>query len=138
MKSKPKVLLIDDDHELIHLYTLKFSIDGSVELLTADTQERGLAVAQQTHPDLILLDLIMPKHGGLTNNLDKEAGFQLLESLKKDSLTKNIPVVIVTNLDEKNEGNVERAKSLGTSDYWVKAFYSPAEVVQKVKELLKK
>lgn len=67
MNAKSKVLLIDDDHSLLHMYTLKFSIDGTVELLTADTQERGLAVAQQTHPDLILLDLIMPKR--LTENL---------------------------------------------------------------------
>lgn len=136
MNHKPKILLIDDDHALIHMYTLKFSLDGACELITADTQERGLEVAQQVHPDLILLDLIMPKRGGLMDSLDKETGFQLLEALKAESLTKDIPVVVLTNLDEQNHENVERAKALGALDYWVKALFAPAEVLAKVKAIL--
>jgi len=133
---KSKVLLIDDDHELIHLYTLKFSLDGTFEFLSADTQERGLEVAEKVHPDLILLDLIMPKHDSLAPDLDKEAGYNVLASLKKIPATAMIPVVILTNLDEKMQGNVERAKELGAVDYWVKAMHSPAEVLEKVKQLL--
>ena len=77
----------------------------------------------------------MPKHGGLSNALDKESGFEVLENIKKNSVTKDIPVVILTNLDDKMQGNVERAKSLGAKDYWVKAMHSPAEVLEKVKQL---
>ncbi len=80
----------------------------------------------------------MPKHGGLAPDLDKEAGYDVLAALKKDSTTATIPVVILTNLDEKMQGNVERAKELGAVDYWVKAMHSPAEVLEKVKHLLQK
>lgn len=73
--NKPKILLIDDDHSLIHMYTLKFSLDASCELLTADTPERGLEVAEKIKPDLILLDLILPKKVGLPESLNKEVGF---------------------------------------------------------------
>lgn len=133
---KPKVLLIDDDHELIHLYTLKFSLDDTCEFLSADTQERGLEVAEKVQPNLILLDLIMPKHGGLVDSLDKETGFQILKALKSEPLTKNIPVVVLTNLDEQNHDNIDRAKTLGAVDYWVKAMHSPAEVLEKVKKIV--
>ena len=61
----------------------------------------------------------------------------MLEQLKKSPATKDVPVVILTNLDEKMQGNVERAKEVGVTDYWVKAMNSPAEVVEKVKQLLK-
>ena len=135
--NKPKILLIDDDHSLIHMYTLKFSIDGTCELITTDTPERGLEVAEQVMPDLILLDLILPKKSGLPESLNKEVGFQVLEKLKKNKITKNIPVVILTNLDERTQGNVERANKLGAVDYWVKAHYQPGEVVEKVKVILR-
>ncbi len=134
---KKKVLFIDDEPEMIHLYTLKFTIDGTYEFLTATTQEKGLELAQQVHPDLILLDLIMPKHRGLMDTLDKEAGFAVLRELKKSPVTKDVPVVILTNLDEVMQGNVERAKELGAADYWVKAKYSPAEVLEKVKKIIR-
>jgi len=135
--QKKKVLLIDDDHSLIHMYTLKFSLDDTCELLTTDTPERGLEVAKQVKPDLILLDLILPKRGGLPESLNKEVGFNVLEELKKNSKTKDIPVVILTNLDEITQGYVKRAKELGALDYWVKAHYQPADVVEKVKKIVK-
>ncbi len=71
------------------------------------------------------------------DSLDKETGYEVLEKLKKNPATKDIPVVILTNLDEKMQGNVERAKELGAADYWVKAMHSPAEVLEKVRQLLK-
>ncbi len=134
---KKKVLFIDDEPEMINLYTLKFTIDGTYEFVTATTQEKGLEVAANIHPDLILLDLIMPKHRGLVDVLDKESGFEVLQTLKKSPATQDVPVVILTNLDEVMQGNVERAKELGATDYWVKAKYSPAQILAKVKELLK-
>lgn len=66
------------------------------------------------------------------------SGFHVLEELKKEDKTKDIPVVILTNLDEKTQGNVERAKELGAVDYWVKAHFQPAEIIEKVKVLLHK
>lgn len=137
MPTKPKVLLIDDDHSLIHMYTLKFTLDDTCELLTADTPERGLEIAQEAQPDIILLDLVLPKSAQSFGHLNKEIGFHVLEALKKEDKTKDIPVVVLTNLDEKTQGNVERAKELGAVDYWVKAHYQPAEVIEKVKSILR-
>lgn len=136
MKHKPTVLLIDDDQELINLYTIKFNLDGTCKLETADSPARGLDMAKQNHPNLILLDLILPKHVELGKKLDKENGFELLETLKTDPTTKDIPVVVLTNLDEQTQDNVERAKALGAVDYWVKAYFTPGEVVAKVKQII--
>lgn len=136
MKAKPRVLLIDDDHSLIHMYTLKFSLDNKCELLTADTPKRGLEIANEAQPDIILLDLVLPKSATSLTHLNREIGFHVLEELKKNEITKRIPVVILTNLDEKTQGNVERAKQLGALNYWVKAHYQPAEIVEKVKKFV--
>ena len=134
--DKKTILLIDDDPDILHMYTLKFSFEEEIELVTASTPESGLELAKRLTPDLVLLDLILPKREGFPMTLNKEAGFRVLEQLKKHTLTVNIPVVVFTNLDEENQGNVERAKALGALDYWVKARFSPSEVVTKVKEIL--
>jgi len=137
MVHKPKILLIDDDQALLHMYSLKFKIDDIYELLTADNPEQGLARAKESSPALILLDLVLPKGAQSFGHLNKEIGFHVLEELKRDKRTAGIPVVILTNLDEKTQGNVERAKKLGAVDYWVKANVKPAEVIERVNELLR-
>jgi len=96
-------------------YQVKKALDG----------ELGLKLAKEFKPDLILLDLILPK-------LD---GFGVLEELKKDPATKDIPVIILTNLE--SSADVEKALSLGATTYLVKANYELEEVVQKIKEMLK-
>ncbi|MFH2003048.1 MAG: response regulator [Planctomycetota bacterium] len=134
--DKKSILLIDDDPDILHMYTLKFSFENGVELVTASTPESGLQLARRLIPDLVLLDLILPKREGLPMTLDKEAGFRVLEQLKSHAQTVNIPVVVFTNLDEENHGNVERAKALGALDYWVKARFSPSEIVEKIRGIL--
>lgn len=135
--TTPTVLLIDDDRQLLDMYKLKFSLDGACRLVTAETPEKGLEAAANEHPKLILLDLVLPKRQGLAPALNKEAGFSVLERLKENPATKDIPVVVFTNLDEENEGNVERAKALGAAEYWVKAKHQPGEVVEMVKSELR-
>lgn len=134
---KPKVLLIDDDQSLLDMYSLKFRIDGTCDLVTAANPQQGIRFAMKEHPDLILLDLVLPKIEESLGTLNQEVGFQLLERLKNDIGTKSIPVVIFTNLDEKTKNNVERALLLGAHDYWVKAHWLPADIVRKVKDLVK-
>lgn len=134
--DKKSILLIDDDPDILHMYTLKFSFEKGIDLVTASTPESGLELARRLTPDLVLLDLILPKREGLPVTLNKEAGFRVLEQLKKNNQTVNIPVVVFTNLDEENQGNVERTKVLGALDYWVKARFSPSEVLDKIKGIL--
>jgi DNA-binding response OmpR family regulator len=96
-------------------YEIKSALDGEI----------GLQLTRKEKPDLILLDLILPK-------LD---GFKVLEELKKDETTKNIPVIVLTNLE--SEVDVERAMELGATTYLVKANYELEELVVKIKDILK-
>lgn len=95
-------------------YQTKSALDGEI----------GLALAKKLKPNLILLDLILPK----------KDGFEVLEELKKDATTKNIPVIILTNLE--GGADVEKALSLGATTYLVKANYELEEVVKKIKQTL--
>jgi len=86
--------------------------------------ETGLEVAKTKKPDLILLDLILPK----------VHGFDVLKQLKEDPGTKGIPVIILTNLE--GIGDVDRAIGLGATTYLVKAKYTLEEVLEKIKKAL--
>ena len=86
--------------------------------------EVGLKLAKSGKPDLILLDLILPK-------ID---GFEVLKKIKPDPETKDIPVIVLTNLEESED--VQRAIDLGAKNYLVKANYSLREVVEKIKKAL--
>jgi len=86
--------------------------------------EVGLKLAKSGKPDLILLDLILPK-------ID---GFEVLKKIKADPETKDIPVIVLTNLEESED--VQRAIDLGAKNYLVKANYSLREVVEKIKKAL--
>jgi len=85
-----------------------------------------LNLAKSQKPDLILLDLILPK----------KDGFEVLKELKKDESTKEIPVIVLTNLEDIE--SVEKAIELGANTYLVKAQYTLNEVIQKVKKALEK
>lgn len=137
MTKKDRVLLIDDDQDLLHMYSLKFEIDGTYELVTANNPDQGLRHAKDAKPALILLDLVLPKSGRSFGYLNKEIGFHILEELESQRQTASIPVVILTNLDEKTQNNVERAKQLGALDYWVKANVKPAEVIERIHRVLR-
>jgi len=95
-------------------YDVQAALDG----------EQGLRMAESELPDLILLDLILPKLHGL----------DVLEKLRQIEKTEKIPVIILTNLE--NVGEVERAIELGATTYLVKANYSLDEVVSKVKKAI--
>ena len=98
--------------------------ENGYEVISALDGESGLKLAKTKKPDLILLDLILPKL----------SGFEVLKQLKKDEETKDIPVIVLTNLE--GVGDVEKAMELGATTYLVKANYSLKEVVDKVKTAL--
>jgi len=118
------ILFVEDEPTLQKLVGRFLEKEG-YQVISALNGETGLKLSKKMKPDLILLDLILPK----------KDGFEVLEELKKDEETKDIPVIILTNLE--GSGDVEKALSLGATTYLVKANYELAEVVRKIKETLK-
>lgn len=124
-KFKSKILLVEDDKMLADMYVTKFSKEG-IQIMKAEDGAKGLEVAKREKPDLILLDIIMPK-------LD---GFAVLKELKKDPSMSNTHILLLTNLGQSED--VDKGKELGADDYFIKANHTPAEIVEKVKYLLTK
>jgi DNA-binding response OmpR family regulator len=119
-----KILFIEDEMAL-HKSLGGLLSEKGYQVISAFDGESGLNLAKKENPDLILLDLILPKM----------SGFDVLEKLKGDPQTKEIPVIILTNLEGIRE--VEKAIALGAKSYLVKAEYSLEEVVEKIKKALK-
>ncbi len=125
--SKPNVLLIEDDGFLASIYAQKLELEG-FEVALAMSGEDGLKLAHKDHPDLILLDLRLTP--------DRMDGFQVLEQLKSEPALKHIPVLVLTNLSQKQD--VERCLELGAAGYVIKAHSMPHETVQHIKSILAK
>ena len=121
---KKKVLLIEDDEMLLDMYNLKF-LESGFDILKAANGLEGYELAVKNKPDIILLDIILPQ-------LD---GFAVMEKLKNNKSTENIPVFFLTNL--KQEEDVERGRKLGAVGYLVKATLTPTQILEKVKQFLK-
>ena len=119
----PKILLVEDDQLLVRLYSKKLTKEGFDVVVATDGSE-GMVKAQNDPPDLILLDLMMPKTNGL----------EMLEALGASPQLKEIPVVVLTNVS--SDSDEQKARSMGAVDYLVKANNSPGTVVDRVKELL--
>ncbi|MFC1613361.1 PleD family two-component system response regulator [Patescibacteria group bacterium] len=122
-EKKKKILLIEDDPFLSRMYVKKF-IDVGCEIITAFDGRKGLALAKKEHPDLVLLDLILPE-------ID---GYEVLNELKKNMATASINVVILSNFFQKKD--IERCLKAGAKDYLIKTHCMPSEVVEKVMSIL--
>lgn len=122
--GKPKILVVEDDSFLAGMYVTKLGLEGFTVDLAGDGKE-GLKKVQDTKPDLILLDIVLPVMDGFT----------MLEALKRDPETSATPVILLTNLGQKSD--VERGLSLGAADYLIKAHFMPSEVIEKVKRHLR-
>src|SRR3989337_2205183 len=110
-----KVLIVDDEDDVLTMYKERLVADG-FEVETANNGQKGLDVAFAAPPDVIFLDIIMPKFNGL----------DVLQMLKSRSETKDIPVYLLTNLPEEASG--EKGKQLGAAGYLVKANNDPTTV----------
>jgi DNA-binding response OmpR family regulator len=119
-----KILIVEDDKMISNMYETKLKQEG-FNVLVADNGAAGLDLAIKETPDIILMDVILPQ-------ID---GFSVLQEVRGNPGTKNIPIVMLTNLGTSEDQ--EKGKKLGASDYWVKAAMTPAQVSEKVKELLK-
>jgi len=121
--AKNTILLVEDDEMLHTMYTQKFTKEG-YDVKSAFNGAEGIKVAEETQPAIILLDIIMPKMDG----------FVALKKLKKNDKTKEIPVILLTNLGQ--EEDIRKGKELGAADYFIKANHTPQEVVDKVKQVI--
>lgn len=121
--SNERILVVEDTELLRRIYHDKLAQDGYAVLTAGDGIE-ALAVMRANPVDLVLLDLIMPKMGGL----------DVLASMKADPRTANIPVVILTNLGE--ESAIKNALELGALDYLIKNQAKPADVAEKIRLVL--
>jgi DNA-binding response OmpR family regulator len=119
-----KTILFIEDEPTLQKTVGRFLEKEGYQVKNALDGELGLQMAKKFKPDLILLDLILPK----------KDGFEVLRELKIDEATKNIPVIVLTNLEGSTD--VEKALSLGATTYLVKANYELEEVVKKIKETL--
>ncbi len=124
IKNKTSVLIVEDDAFLSNIYKTKFEMEGFAVTI-ADDGEAGFAIAKSKKPDIILLDILMPKMDG----------FMVLKELKADPKTQNIPVILLTNLGQKDD--VTKGLKMGAADYLIKAHFKPSEIVEKVKKILK-
>lgn len=124
-KEKTKILLVEDDSFLLGLYATKFELDG-FKVMMAEDGEKAIRVALKERPDIILLDIILPKL----------SGFEVLKRLKQEPTTAKIPVILLTNLSQRNE--IEQGLKMGAEDYLIKAHFMPSEVVEKIKKVLNK
>lgn len=117
-----KTIVFIEDEAAIHKTFADALAKEQYEITSALDGEIGLRLAKEKKPDLILLDLILPKMNG----------FQVLKALKADEATKNIPVIVLTNLEQMED--IQKAIDLGARAYLVKSNYNLLEVVAMVKE----
>jgi len=115
----PKILLVEDDIILVEMYQAKFELEG-YDIQVATNGEDCLKLVEHFTPDLILLDILMPKLNG----------FHVLKELKKRAKLRQVPVILLTNLGEVDiDLNKELASALGVTDYLIKSHHTPDEVV---------
>ncbi|MDY0302441.1 MAG: response regulator [Candidatus Moranbacteria bacterium] len=122
MENK-KILIIEDDANLRNVLEEFFEAEKML-VKTASDGESGLKSLRDFLPDVVLLDIILPK----------KDGYEIIKEIKSDEKIKDIPVILLTNLGGLND--IEKALALGATTYLVKGDYQVKEIVEKVKEVL--
>jgi DNA-binding response OmpR family regulator len=120
-----KIRLVEDDMALRDIYSARFMAEG-YEVVTASDDEQALTVAVKEKPDLIILDVMMPKI----------SGFDVLDILRATPETKDTKIIMMTALSQASD--IEKGKSLGADEYLVKSQVTLTDVVEKAKEVLAK
>ncbi len=123
---KPKILLVDDEKMLLELYSIKFVKNG-FDVVVCSSAEQALELLKQGYtPDAILFDITMPEM----------SGYEFLEHINTMRLPKKCLKIALTN--ESQDGEKMRTVALGVHAHLVKAEYTPGELAEQIKELLKK
>jgi DNA-binding response OmpR family regulator len=117
------VLVVDDDPVIVRLLQVNFEMEGFT-VLTAGDGEEGLTKAREAHPDVMVCDIMMPKVNGL----------EVVERLRADPATKNMPVILLSAKAQSSE--VQKGLDVGADDYVTKPF-DPLELIDRVNAVLK-
>lgn len=118
------ILLVEDDPFLVDLYTTRLKVAG-FEIEVAITGKEGLAKLRERKPDLLVLDIVLP-------TID---GWEVLREVRKNESFNDLKILIFSNLDQK--GDIEKAFDFKVIKYLIKAHYTPSEVVEEIKKILK-
>jgi DNA-binding response OmpR family regulator len=118
-----KIVLVEDDPLLIDIYSTKFKESG-FEVAVVDRGDAAPSFIAKERPDLVVLDIVLPQ----------KDGWDILRTVKSNEKTKDIKVVILSNLGQKEE--IEKGMALGASGYLIKAHHTPSEVVREIKKIL--
>lgn len=122
--DKKKILIVEDDNFVAEVYLAKLSEMG-YDAALAQNGEEGLAALKGGKFDLILLDILMPIMNGI----------EMLEEVKKNDVWRNIPVILLTNVGEKE--SIQKVRELGVKNYLIKSHFTPAEVIEKVESVFR-
>lgn len=122
--DKKKILIVEDDVFIRDIYQIKFAQEG-FDVIMAEDGIVALKKLEQFVPAIILLDIIMPYMDGM----------EVLRKIKANAKLKDIPIIMLTNISEKE--NIDEGMEVGADDFLIKSHFTPSEVVQKVKTLLK-
>jgi diguanylate cyclase len=123
MAGKATILIIEDEPGFRKIYRDFLESEG-YSILEADDGEKGLLLIRSGKPDLVLLDIVLPQ----------VSGFDVLKAIRSDAATKDLPVIIFSVLGERD--TVKKGLELGANDFAVKGFYSPGEMLSKIRGLL--
>jgi two-component system, chemotaxis family, response regulator WspR len=122
--EKKKILIVEDDNFVAEVYLAKLS-EMKYEPILAQNGEEGLAALRKNKIDMILLDILMPVMSGM----------EMLEEIKKNKEWENIPVILLTNVGEKE--SIQKVREMGVKNYLIKSHFTPAEVVEKIESVFK-
>jgi len=123
-ENKRKIMIVEDDVFVMDIYQTKLAQEG-FEIIPAMNGVEAMKKLQVSVPDLMLLDIVMPYMDGL----------EVLKKVKADDRLKNIPVILLTNLSQKDD--IDKGLGLGANDYLIKSHFTPSEVLKKIKEYIK-
>lgn len=122
-KPTRTILIVEDDSFLLSMYVTKMEM-SEYSVLQAVDGKQALKLALEKMPDLILLDILLPEMDG----------FEVLKALRENPKGKDMPVILLTNLGQKEE--IEKGLAMGASDYLIKAHFTPQEVMSKIEKVL--
>lgn len=117
------ILVVEDNDFIRRMYVLKFSKAG-LDVVEAIDGAEAIKSIEESIPDLVLLDLMMPNVGGI----------EVLQTLHKKKITPKLPVIVLTNI--MNAETIEQARKLGAIDYIIKTDMTPSQVLEKLKSYI--